>query len=58
MRTKSQREAEAVSKTTIRLPDKLLERAKIHAVKERRTLQDVIADALEAYLKASRESGR
>lgn len=47
-----------MSKTTIRLPDKLLERAKIHAVKERRTLQDVIADALEAYLKASRESGR
>jgi hypothetical protein len=39
------------SKTTLRLPDNLLERAKIRAVKEKRTLQDITAAALEAYLK-------
>jgi hypothetical protein len=39
------------SKTTLRLPDNLLERAKIRAVKEKRTLQDITTAALEAYLK-------
>jgi hypothetical protein len=39
------------SKTTLRLPDSLLERAKIRAVKEKRTLQDITTAALEAYLK-------
>ncbi len=40
-----------MSKTTLRLPESLIERAKIRAIKERRTLQAITADALEAYLK-------
>ena len=49
-----------MSKTTLRLSDELLERAKIRAVKERRTLQEITAEALEAYLKTSlvREGGK
>ena len=35
----------------MRLPENLLERAKIRAVKEKRTLQDITTAALEAYLK-------
>jgi hypothetical protein len=40
-----------MSKTTLRLPGSLLERAKIRAIKEKRTLQDITTAALEAYLK-------
>jgi len=43
--------AEPGTKTTLRLPENLLERAKIRAVKEKRTLQDITTAALEAYLK-------
>jgi hypothetical protein len=39
------------SKTTLRLPTSLLERAKIRAIKERRTLQEIVADAITTYLK-------
>lgn len=38
-------------KLTVRLPEKLVEKAKIRAVKERTTLQDMVTVALEAYLK-------
>ncbi len=47
------REAKPMSKTTLRLPATLLERAKIRAIKEKRTLQEITAAALEAYLKTS-----
>ena len=40
-----------MSKVTIRLPQGLVERGKIRAIKERRNFQDVISDALEAFLK-------
>ena len=40
-----------MTKTTLRLPTSLLERAKIRAIKEKRTLQEITAAALEAYLK-------
>ena len=36
---------------TVRLPDKLVEEAKIRAAKTRTTLQQILADALRAYLK-------
>jgi len=39
-------------KLTVRLPNSLIEKAKIRAVKDRRTLQDLVSDALEAYLKS------
>jgi hypothetical protein len=39
------------AKTTLRLPASLLERAKIRAIKEHRTLQEIVADAIMAYLK-------
>jgi hypothetical protein len=39
------------AKTTLRLPASLLERAKIRAIKEHRTLQEIVADAITTYLK-------
>jgi hypothetical protein len=57
MRSQKQ-EAEAMSKVTIRLPQSLVQRAKIRAIKERRALQEITAEALEAYLKrVEREGG-
>ena len=38
-------------RTTLRLPKELSKEAKIRAVHEERTLQDIFIDALEAYLK-------
>lgn len=48
-----------MSKVTIRLPQTLVERGKIRAIKERRNFQDLVADALEALLKTptDREGG-
>jgi len=47
-----------MSKVTIRLPQSLVQRAKIRAIKERRALQEITAEALEAYLKrVEREGG-
>lgn len=43
---------------TVRVPEKLIDRLKLHAVKEHSTVQDVVAAALERYLKASREAGQ
>ncbi len=45
------KEAIAMTKTTLRLPEALMERAKIRAIKERRTLQEITTEALEAYLR-------
>ncbi len=36
---------------TVRLPEGLLERTKIRAIKEKATLQSLVAAALENYLK-------
>ena len=38
-------------KLTIRLPEAMVERAKIRAVKEKTTLQEMVTTALEAYLR-------
>ena len=48
-------------KLTVRLSDSLVERAKIRAIRERLKLQEVIARALDLYLKTPRnreEEGR
>ena len=42
--------APAKSKTTIRLPDDLIQRAKHRAIDERCDFQDVVQRALEQYL--------
>ena len=42
---------------TVRLPEGLLERTKIRAIKEKATLQSLVAAALENYLLAA-ESGK
>ena len=39
-------------RTTLRLPKKLSKKAKIQAIKEERTFQDITIDALTAYLKS------
>jgi predicted DNA binding CopG/RHH family protein len=44
-------------KLTVRLPDSLIERAKIRAVKDKLTIQDLVAGALEAYLKSPAKRG-
>lgn len=41
-------------KLTVRLPENLVERAKIAAVKQKTTLQEMIRVALEAHLKEVR----
>ena len=38
-------------KTTLRLPKQIFQAAKVRAIHEERNLQDILADALEAYLK-------
>lgn len=44
---------------TVRVPETLAERLKIRAVKERRTLQELVTEAIEALLKTPlrREEG-
>src|ERR1700730_3348933 len=56
MRTK-QREGAAMFKLTVRLPDSLIERAKIRAIKDKLTMQDLVTEAIEAYLKTSAKRG-
>jgi predicted DNA binding CopG/RHH family protein len=48
-------EADAMVKLTVRLRDTLVERAKIRAIKEKVPLQNLMATALEAYLKTAQE---
>lgn len=55
---KPHREGKAMKALTVRVPEKLIDRLKLHAVKEHSTVQDVVAAALERYLKASREAGQ
>jgi hypothetical protein len=45
-------ESRPLVQTTIRLPQPLLERLKIAAVRRKTTLQEIAAEALEAWLKA------
>ena len=45
---------EAMSKVTVSLPTALVKRAKHLAVDQDRDFQQVVADALEAYLKGKR----
>ena len=40
-----------ISKVTIRLPASLVERTKIQAIKQKRTLAAITAEALDAYLR-------
>jgi hypothetical protein len=56
MRRHGSKEAKAImlKPTTVRLPDDLLRAAKIHGIKSGRSLQDMVAEALAAYLKAHR----
>jgi hypothetical protein len=58
MKTKN-RVGRPVIKVTMRLPENLVERAKIRAIKEHRTLQEIAAAALDAYTRSAiqREGG-
>ena len=38
-------------KTTLRIPKKIFQESKIRAVLEERNLQELVAEALESYLK-------
>jgi predicted DNA binding CopG/RHH family protein len=53
-----QREAVAMTKTSLRLPEDLLQRVKIRAIKEKTTLQDITIAALTAYLKTPESRGK
>lgn len=44
-------------KTTLRVPAEVWEAARIRAIQERRTFQEVLADALRLYLKTKPEKG-
>ncbi len=43
--------------TKISIPRRLWEGAKIRAMKENRTLQELIAEALEGYLRKTKKGG-
>jgi len=40
-----------IARLSARIPEVLMERLKIRAVKERRKIQDLIIDAIELYLR-------
>jgi len=40
-----------MTKTTLRLPKKVFQAARIRAIQEERNFQDIVSDALQAYLK-------
>jgi hypothetical protein len=46
------REAVTMFRLTVRVPETLAEKAKIRAIRDKSTLQQLVTDALEAYLKA------
>jgi predicted DNA binding CopG/RHH family protein len=46
-----QTDADPIIKTTLRIPESLLKRAKIRGIQDGQPLQDVIVTALEQYLK-------
>ena len=45
-------------RTTLRLPKKIFQDAKVRAIYEERNLQDILADALEAYLKTKTKKAK
>jgi predicted HicB family RNase H-like nuclease len=49
--TQQQADTDPIVKTTLRLPQSLLKRAKIRAVQDGQALQDVVIGALEQFLK-------
>jgi hypothetical protein len=52
---KKKQEAEATMfKLTARLPESLVERVKISAIRRKVSLQEAVAEALEAWLKENR----
>jgi len=48
------REAEPMFRLTVRVPETLAEKAKIRAIQDKTTLQDLVSEALDAYLKTPR----
>jgi predicted HicB family RNase H-like nuclease len=48
----AKREAATMFRLTVRVPENLAEKAKIRAIRDRKTLQQLVTDALESYLKA------
>jgi hypothetical protein len=48
---KKQIDADPIIKTTLRIPESLLKRAKIRGIEDGQALQEVIKTALEQYLK-------
>ncbi len=47
-----------IQKTALGLPKKLWEAARIQALKEARTFQELVAEALDNYLRKVRKGGR
>jgi predicted transcriptional regulator len=48
---KEEEQEEGISKTTIRLPDEMLRELKHLAIDDRKTLTELITEALDDYLK-------
>jgi len=46
---------ENIVRTTIRLPQPLLERAKIRAIKDGTSFQNLVIEAIKSYLKGERQ---
>lgn len=46
-----------IQKTNLGLPRRLWEAAKTRAMKEDRTLQELVAEALEVYLRKAKKGG-
>ena len=46
-----------IQKTNLGLPRRLWEAAKVSAMKENRTMQELVAEALEEYLRNVRKGG-
>ncbi len=57
MSPRRSREEGPMVKTTLRVPAEVWEAARIRAIQERRTFQEVLADALRLYLKTKPEKG-
>lgn len=47
--------SDKIVRTTIRLPQPLLERAKIRAIKDGTSFQDLVIEALKNHLKGERQ---
>jgi hypothetical protein len=57
MKRSAKRETEEMDKLVARIPRELLKRAKIRAVQDETTLQEIVALALEAWLKTPAKGG-